>query len=264
MKKIDRETFPFYRFDRLAACREINHFVSSGVKDISFLGNEEPGRVVANRRELGENAGFELDRLVVGNQVHGADITVVTAEDAGRGAYDNESRLPDTDALVTDEAGVCLMVLTADCVPVLLYDPKCGAIAAIHAGWKGTAADIVGKTVNLLRKRYGSEPRNILAGIGPAIGKCCFEVGEEVASVFQGRYPEQVEAGKNPGKFQVDLGAINYLELLQAGLDAENIEQADICTRCHPHDFFSYRYAGGAAGRFGTGILLREKCESKK
>ncbi len=108
MKKIDRETFPFYRFDRLAACREINHFVSSGVKDISFLGNEEPGRVVANRRELGENAGFELDRLVVGNQVHGADITVVTAEDAGRGAYDNESRLPDTDALVTDGAGVCL------------------------------------------------------------------------------------------------------------------------------------------------------------
>ena len=94
MKKIDRGTFPFYTFNHLAACREISHFVSSGGKDISFLGNEEPARVVANRRELGRNAGFELDRLVVGNQVHGAEITVVTGRDAGRGAYDNESRLP--------------------------------------------------------------------------------------------------------------------------------------------------------------------------
>lgn len=100
---------------------------------------------MANRRELGRNAGFELDRLVVGNQVHGAEITVVTGRDAGRGAYDNESRLPDTDALMTDEVNICLMVLTADCVPVLLFDPKCRAIAAVHAGWRGTEANIVGK-----------------------------------------------------------------------------------------------------------------------
>lgn len=257
MKKIDRGTFPFYTFDHLSACREIAHFVSSGVKDISFTGNEEPARVIANRRELAQDAGFGIDRLVVGNQVHGAEITVVTAKDAGRGAFDNESRLPDTDALVTNEVNLCLMVLTADCVPVLLFDRECRAIAAVHAGWRGTAADIVGKTVRLLQERYGSNPRNILAGIGPAIGKCCFEVGEEVAKVFGTRYSEQVESGKQSGKFQVDLGRINYLQLLETGIQAENIEQAGICTVCRPHDFFSYRYAGASAGRFGTGILLR-------
>ena len=258
MKKIDRGTFPFYTFNHLAACREISHFVSSGGKDISFLGNEEPARVVANRRELGRNAGFELDRLVVGNQVHGAEITVVTGRDAGRGAYDNESRLPDTDALVTDEVNICLMVLTADCVPVLLFDPKCRAIAAVHAGWRGTEANIVGKTVKLFRELYGSDPGDILAGIGPSIGKCCFEVGEEVAKAFQSQYSGQVEEGKNPGKYQVDLGGINSLQLQEAGVEAEHIEQAGICTMCHPHDFFSFRYAGLAAGRFGTGIFLRE------
>lgn len=257
MKKTNRGSFPFYTFDHLTACGEITHFVSSGTKDISFSGSEEPARVVANRRELGENAGFTLDRLVVGNQVHGAEITVVTGKDAGRGAYDNASRLPATDALVTAEANLCLMVLTADCVPVLLYDRECHAIAAIHAGWRGTAAGIVGKTVNLLQERYGSDPRNILAGIAPAIGKCCFEVGEEVAKVFQARYARQVEEGKLPGKYRVDLSGINTLQLLEAGLKAEHIEQAGICTLCHPTDFFSYRYAGAAAGRFGTGILLR-------
>lgn len=259
MKKITGETFPYYTFDHLAACGELTHFISSGMKDISFSGNEEPGRVVANRRELGRSAGFELERLVVGNQVHGADITVVAAKDAGRGAYNNESRLPDTDALVTNETDICLMVLTADCVPVLLYDRELRAIAAVHAGWKGTAADIVGKTVNLLRERYGSDPRHILAGIGPSIGKCCFEVGEEVAEIFRTRYAEQIDEGKNPGKFQVDLAGINYIQLLEAGLEAQHIEQAGICTVCHPHDFFSYRYAGQSAGRFGTGILLRRK-----
>lgn len=259
MKKIDRGTFPFYTFDRLSVCQGITHFVSSGIKDISFLGNEEPTRVVANRRELGENVGFELEHLVVGNQVHGAEITVVTAKDAGRGAYDNESRLPDTDALVTNEANLCLMVLTADCVPVLLFDPERRVIAAIHAGWKGTVADIVGKTVNLLQEHYGCDPCDILAGIGPAIGKCCFEVGQEVAEVFQNRYPGQVEAGKNPTKYQIDLSGINYRQLQGAGLKTINIEQAGICTRCRPYDFFSYRYAGLAAGRFGSGILLREE-----
>lgn len=259
MRKIDRGTFPFYRFEHLAACPEITHFVSSGMKDISFLGNEEPGRVVANRRDLAMNIGFDLDRLVVGNQVHGSEVTVVTGKDAGRGACDNESRLPDTDALVTNEANICLMILTADCVPVLLFDPKRRAIAAVHAGWRGTDAGIVGKTVRLLQECYGSDPRDILAGIGPAIGKCCFEVGEEVANVFRDRYMDQVENGKQSGKFQVDLKGINYLQLLEAGVEAGNIERSDICTVCRSHDFFSFRHMGVAAGRFGTGILLRQE-----
>lgn len=137
---------------------------------------------------------------------------IVTAEEAGRGALDRESRIPATDALVTNQPGICLMVLSADCVPVLLFEPEKRVVAAVHAGWRGTAANIVVETVRVMQENFGCDPQRVVAAIGPSIGKCCFEVGEEVARVFQQLFPGNqaiVGLGKQPGKYQVDLWEAN-------------------------------------------------------
>lgn len=251
--------FPFYRFHNLSVFPEIKHFVSSGTKTIGFSEEVESGAIRRNRLSLAKAVGFGADGLVTARQVHSARVRVVTAEDAGRGGLDGESRLPDTDALVTADAGVCLMVLSADCVPILLYDPVKRVVGAVHAGWRGTAAQIVVAAVEVMREQFGCSPGDMFAGIGPSIGKCCFEVGEEVADCFRRLFPEAVVfAGKRPDKFQVDLWEANRRELMEAGLKPEHIEVAGMCTVCHPERFFSYRRDGKAAGRFGAGIVLME------
>lgn len=259
MERIEDKDFPFYRFKQLSGRPDIRHFVSSDRKDIGFAEAVDPAVIRRNRMELAQVVGIEVERWVIAHQIHSANVVVVGGEDAGRGALDRESRIPDADALVTDREGICLMVFSADCVPVLLFDSVKKVIAAVHAGWRGTAAQIVVRTVEKMRERYGSCPADIRAGIGPSIGKCCFEVEEGVAAVFRQLFPAAgsiVSAGKVSGKYQVDLWEANRLELLTAGLKAENIEVAGLCTVCHPEQFFSYRRDGSKAGRFGAGIML--------
>lgn len=146
MEKLLSGDFPFYRFRNLSAYPELMHFVSSGVKNIGFSDRENPEIIQYNRRSLAKAAGFEVERLITARQVHSATVRIVTVEEAGRGALDRESRIPATDALVTNQPGICLMVLSADCVPVLLFEPEKRVVAAVHAGWRGTAAEIVGVT----------------------------------------------------------------------------------------------------------------------
>lgn len=258
---IRNEEFPFYRFQGLSAFPELNHFVSSGVKSIGFAEGTDPEMIRQNRLSLAKAAGFKADRLVTAHQIHSARVSVVTANEAGRGGLDKESRLPDADALVTADTGLCLMVLSADCVPVLMYDAVKQVIAAVHAGWRGTAAGIVAETVKVMEEKFGCRAENIRAGIGPSIGKCCFEVDEGVAEVFFHLFPDTegvVFPGKRPGKFQVDLWEANRKELLDMGLKTGHIEVAGLCTVCHPDRFFSYRREGETAGRFGAGIVLSE------
>lgn len=259
MQKIVDDNFPFFRFENLASLPGVRHFVSSGARTVGFGGRDSDAEVRASRLALAEVAGFSMERLVMGQQVHGTHVEVVTDRHAGRGAFDRDSRLPETDALVTDCPDICLMVLSADCVPVLLYDPVCRVVGAVHAGWRGTVAGIVEKTVGVLVERFGSRPEDLYAGIGPSIGVCCFEVGEEVAEAFHRRFPgnpDIVVSGERPGKFRVDLWEANRRMLLAAGLMAEHVEVAGMCTVCHPGHFFSYRREKEAAGRFGAGILL--------
>lgn len=257
MFKIDQGPFPFYRFENIAEFHEVVHFVSSGAKTIGFADEMDPEWIRSNRRALAKAVGFDPNRWVMGHQVHAAHVAVVTVGEVGRGALDKESRLPDTDALVTAEEEVCLTVLSADCVPVLLYDPQCRVIAAVHAGWRGTAASIVQETVRVMQRDFHCQPQQIRAGIGPSIGRCCFEVGEEVARVFEARFPSAVSKGHSEGKYQVDLWEINRMELLEVGLTDGHIEVAGMCSVCHEDRFFSYRRDGKTAGRFGAGILLR-------
>lgn len=257
---VEDERFPFYQFVHLGNCSGIRHFVSSGVKSIGFQEDAGDGQIRQNRLLLAQAVGFDPECWVTGHQVHSDRITVVTRKEAGRGGLDKMSRLPDTDGLVTDEQGICLMVLSADCVPVLLYDPSQQVIAAVHAGWRGTAARIAAKAVAVMKECFGCLPERILAGIGPSIGPCCFEVNEDVARVFRELFPAErgiVIPGRREGKFQVDLWEANRMELMEAGVKSANIEIAGMCSVCHPGRFFSYRREGGKAGRFGAGICLK-------
>lgn len=258
MFKLEKAGLSYYVFSNLSRYTGIRHFVSTGDFNIGFTEGTPIGEVIGNRRQLAASVGFDVTCWVMGHQVHSSNVFVVGKEEAGKGALDKESRLADTDALITNRPGICITVLSADCVPVLLYDPVRSVVGAVHAGWRGTVEDIVGKTVRKMEEIFGCRPIDLYAGIGPSIGKCCFEVGNEVAAEFDrvclGEgiiFPE-----KNKEKYRVDLWEANRRFLINAGLCPEHIEVAGLCTLCSTENFFSYRRQGTAAGRFGAGIML--------
>lgn len=264
MKKTDNGRFPFYTFDTLAGFPDLCHFVSSGERreksNIGFVEEAVAEQVCANRCAMAEAVGFDIHRLTVGAQVHSSNIAVVDESLAGRGALSNDNRLSATDALITACPDICIMVMAADCVPILLYDPVAGVIAAIHSGWRGTADGVVLKTVGLMTERFGCRAAHIVAGIGPSIGQCCFEVGEEVAEVFVNNGVSEgcvAPSVVSPRKYMIDLWKVNRQQLVGAGVSSENIEVAGVCTQCHPLDFFSYRHDAGHTGRFGAGVMMR-------
>jgi purine-nucleoside/S-methyl-5'-thioadenosine phosphorylase / adenosine deaminase len=142
------------------------------------------------------------------------------------------------DALITDQAGVAVSVRTADCFPILLADPRRRVVAAVHAGWRGTAAGVAAATLEKMRAEFGSEPGDAYAAIGPGIGACCYEVGSEVARLFG-----------FDGAARVDLAAANRQQLIAAGVPGAQIETPGACTRCDARQFHSYRRDGQRAGR---------------
>lgn len=150
------------------------------------------------------------------------------------------------DALLEDTPGAVVAVKTADCVPVLLVDERRRAVAAVHAGWRGTAAGIVRRAVDAMHRRFGTDPTDLHAAIGPAIGPCCYEVGPEVAAQFS-----------LEGRVRLDLPAANQRQLLDAGLAPGRIYRAELCTMCHPEEFHSFRRDKEAAGRLYSFIGIR-------
>jgi YfiH family protein len=159
----------------------------------------------------------------------------------------------------THHSNICLVAQAADCVPILFYDPVRRVIAAAHAGWRGTAAKIAAAVVGSFREHYDSDPRDILVGIGPSIGPCCYEVGLEVAQQVMTAFPDSLQAVLRPssasGKYIFNLWEANCQTLLSAGVSPQNMEVAEICTRCNNQQFFSAR--AGDHGRFGAFIMLR-------
>jgi YfiH family protein len=170
-------------------------------------------------------AGFESASL---NQIH-SDLVVMPAQ---------TGRCGDGDALVSNRAGLTVSIRTADCYPVLLADTRRRTVAAIHAGWRGTAAHIVEKTLSKMQAEFGTDPTDVLAAIGPGIGVCCYEVGEEVARQF----------GLS-GRTHLDLALENRRQLERAGVPPGKIEALGVCTLCDAERFFSYRREREAAGR---------------
>jgi len=142
------------------------------------------------------------------------------------------------DALTENTPGAVVAVRTADCIPILLADERLRAVAAVHAGWRGTAAHIVGHALEAMRERFGTSPADVHAAIGPGIGPCCYEVGPEVAAQFGAQ-----------GRAHIDLAGENRRQLLDSGVTAQRIYASNLCTKCRPEDFHSFRRDGEAAGR---------------
>lgn len=204
---------------------------------------------------LGSALGFDPRRLVLANQIHGDTVRVVTAADA-RGL--DHLDYPECDALITNDPGVGLVVFTADCTPVLLFDPVTGAVGAAHAGWKGTALDICGKTVAAMTRQFGCHPENIRAAIGPNIAQCCFETDADVPQAMVNAYGPEVEAyiQQRNHKYYVNLKAINAYALNRAGVT--DIAISDHCTACKPDTYWSHRKMGSRRGSQGAIIFCRE------
>lgn len=203
--------------------------------------------------------GVDPERLVTAGQVHGNGVLRVTAGQAGRGARPDSSRAGVADALITNEPGVVLLSMHADCLPILLVDPATPAVGVIHAGWRGTVADVAGAAIAALSAAFGTDPGRVLAYLGPAIAGPCYEVGAEVADAWGDR-ASLVHAchglhARGPA-WTFDLAAANTWLLRQAGVRPEHIERSGICTRCGTDDWFSHRGQGPATGRFGAIIAL--------
>lgn len=214
--------------------------------------------VAENRRRLYCSLGLDPAKGAAGRQVH-KDRVVAVEHPAG--ALDPEQGVPETDALLTDRPGVGLLVIAADCVPLLFCDPVRRVVGTAHAGWRGTVQNIAARTVEAMAARYGSRPGDLLVGIGPSIGRCCYEVDEPVLGPLRDALPDDYHDLIEPvreGHARIDLWESNRLLLLAAGVPAGNIEVSGLCTACNKETFFSERALGRPSGRFGAVIALRE------
>jgi YfiH family protein len=249
-----------WRFGRLAACERLVHGITArhgGVSAAPYaslnLGlhvGDDPEAVTENRRQVCAAVGADFEKYTLSAQVHGANVALVAPEQIGAGRLDRADAVPDADGLVILQPGAMVSVLSADCVPLIFYDPARHVGAVVHAGWRGTAAGIASRTVRFLEKQCCCRPEDLLVGLGPSIGPCCYEVSEEVAR----RVAEA--AGIQATSRQADLAAANRRQLLAAGVRAEHIEEAGVCTSCQAEEFFSERKLGRPTGRFSTFVAL--------
>jgi polyphenol oxidase len=236
-----------FRFANLAAEPWLVHAISTragGVSEgrfaslnVSLSVGDERANVDENLRRLRE--ALDSPEFFSPYQVHGNAVTLVDGETEPR---------PRCDALMTRTAERALMLRYADCTPVLLADPRHKAVAAVHAGWRGSAVRAAGAAVQGMHAAFDTRPEDLRAGIGPAIGPCCYEIGQDVVDAFADR-PELISNSR------LDLWEANRQALIEAGVPAEQIEMANICTLCESDRFFSHRANGGVpAGRF-AGII---------
>ena len=255
----------FWQSPQLAGLEWLAHGVTEragGVSDGGWaslnLGlhvGDDADAVAENRRRAAAALGFGFDDLVCAEQVHGGNAAVVGEAEAGRGARGNADALPGVDALVTDTSGLLLALFFADCVPVLLVDPLRRVVGIAHAGWRGLVAGVLRNTVATMGRTFGSRPADLVAGIGPCIGVCCYEVGQEVSNRFD---PADVRTGADTDcSPHVDLAAAAARQLRAAGIPAERIDHAGHCTSCLSDRYFSHRRDRGGSGRIGALIGLR-------
>jgi YfiH family protein len=252
--------------------------------------------VQENRRRFFACLGTEDFSLATLRQIHSTHVYQVARDKSGALAYFAAGSpapqpslydAPVGDALLTDQAAIVLSVRTADCTPILLVDPPRRAVAAVHAGWRGGLQRIVEKTVGVMRATFGSDPRRMLAALGPGIRTCCYEVGEEVVAAYCGRFThgEQFFRPVAPGRSsraladrypllflsshppghapqpgpaaRLDLAAVVVAQLRAAGLPVRNIAVCDYCTSCRTDLFFSHRKEGGRTGRMMAVVGIR-------
>ena len=257
----------FITFPKLAASGGVRHVFSTrlgGVStgrystmNLSFLNGDNRENVLKNYDILCSAAGIELSHLVLSRQTHTANVRQVTAADRGVGIF--APPFCDVDGLVTNEPGTALVTQYADCTPLLFFDPVKKVAANSHAGWRGTVQGIGRGTVETMRDKYGCRPENIIVGIGPCIGQCCYEVDGPVYDAFDAlRFIDKksVFTPRGDGKYMLDLVETNRQILLHAGILAENMDVSDICTNCNCDILHSHRATNGERGNLAAIIEL--------
>lgn len=249
----------------------ISHFVTarhdgySGGAYASFNCSPYSGdnleHVRRNQQLLVEGMKHKPIELVIPRQVHDTYCRVIGKDYLATSPEMKRDMLEGIDALISDEPGYCLCISTADCVPVLVYDSRHCAVAAIHAGWRGTVKRIVLRTLAEMKEKFGTQGEDVVACIGPSISPASFEVGEEVYESFRKEdfdMPCISFRNKETGKYHIDLWEANRRQLLEFGVLATQIEVAGICTYQHAEDFFSARRLGINSGRILSGIMIAE------
>ncbi|HHV29711.1 MAG TPA: peptidoglycan editing factor PgeF [Clostridium sp.] len=222
--------------------------------NMAFNKTDDRRNVEENYKRVASALNLDIESMVFSNQVHQNRIRVVTEEDRGKGII-RESDIIGYDGLVTNSKEVTLVTFYADCVPVFLFDPEKTVISIAHSGWRGTAMGISKEAVGKMKEVFSCEPRNIVAAVGPSIGKCCFEVGDEVYDEFKSKIEWSTEyCDRKDKKWHFDLKAIIKKTLLDEGVREENIVFSEICTKCNKDIFFSHRGDNGKTGTM-AGIM---------
>lgn len=246
--------------------------------NLGFMDWDERRNVIANRQRFQSDLGAKEFSLIPLKQIHSDVVHSFSA------ASPEPSQ---GDASTTNTANLLLSVQTADCVPILLVDPKKRAVAAIHAGWRGTLARIAEKTVGRMQQEYGSKPADLIAALGPSIGQCCYEVGVELLTKFTTQFADAAEyfdearTGDEPNPIQwlnmkppghqpppnnvhLDLRKANVSQLKAAGIRAGNIHVSELCTACNTDLLFSYRQEGPVSGRLLAAVGIKESAKRMK
>jgi YfiH family protein len=250
------DTIRYFRFDQIQAYHAI--FTRHGglspepwrSLNVGGTVGDDSKRVRANRNLSLQALGCDPSTVFDVWQVHGADVAYAAAP-----RPDSES-VRQADIILTDKPNVTLYMRFADCVPIMVHDPRRGVVGVAHAGWKGTVQDVAASMVNAMREQYGSNPSDLVAGIGPSIGPDHYEIGPDVIAQVRQKFGEEAQQvlPSYDGKIHFDLWKTNKLLLERAGIGI--IEVAGICTACNMQDWFSHRAEKGRTGRFGALITL--------
>lgn len=228
--------------------------------NLSFDRGDKKEAVAENFRRIGEALGVRCEDMVLSRQTHTTNVRIVTDADRGKGII-RERDYTDVDGLVTNVPGICLVTSYADCVPLFFVDPVKKVIGLSHSGWRGTVGKIGRKTVELMHERFGSDPADILAAVGPSVCMDCYEVSGDVIEKFKEAFSEswwdQLFYEKPDGKYQLDLWKANELIFQESGILPEHIAVTNICTHCNSDILYSHRAAGDKRGNLCAFLALK-------
>ncbi len=218
--------------------------------NLGFYVGDKLGNVCENRQTIARNLGYNAENLTCAQQTHGANIEIVTRKNCGRGALDWQSAIPSTDALMTQESDTPLMILVADCAPLLLVDEVNHVVAVVHAGWRGATSRIASQTVLKMAEGFGTKAENVRVGIGPTLCVKCFEVSKEIGHAALDIAPQSALLHGYSEKWYLDVRELLREDLRSVRVLDSQIETMTSCPRCEAEMFFSHRGENGVTGRF--------------
>lgn len=269
-REIEKEV-PYLEYPLLTDTKIVYHGFSTrlgGVSqgcyasmNLSFTRGDDEAAVRENYHRIAKSIGVKCENMVLSQQTHTTNVRVVTEKDKGKGIV-KPLDYTDVDGMVTNIHGICLVTFYADCVPLYFVDPVQKAIGLSHSGWRGTVGKIGKETIRKMEEQYGSDPKDILAAVGPSICKDCYEVSEDVILEFQKnfkeRYWKDLFYRKENGKYQLDLWKANEIIFKESGILPEHIAVTNVCTHCNSEILYSHRTSGDRRGNLAAFLALKE------